>query len=152
MSIVHPVLMAVFFFLIFRQVRLGQSIKELKVHSPDFAESRKKAIAAHRGMIYPILFLGFGGMLGGAIVATQFMGVTVPFQQTYGHPFFGLLGLAAIIAIIILGFNIKNVRKPKIQERFLNFHTNIAFVLGFFCLLSLATGIIILVSGPSAIN
>ncbi|MBF0545066.1 MAG: hypothetical protein HQM08_11555 [Candidatus Riflebacteria bacterium] len=152
MSFVHPIVMVVFFYLLFMQKNAGLKIVSLKPHAPDFKDERKKLLDSHRSMAYLILGIGFVGMIGGALVTTYWLGYQVPFQLTYGHPFFGLLILAALIIGVILGFTIKDVKKPKIKERFLNFHYNIIYVVGAFAILSLLTGLIVLVNGPSPVS
>jgi uncharacterized membrane protein len=149
MQFIHPLIMLGFFYVLFCQTKLGRSILSIRPHSPE-ADQRAMLTSKHRSWAQAILAIGFAGMIGGIVMARLALGIQEPFARTYGHGIVGLIGLALLVWGYLLGGRIKTIVKPRIQTRFLTFHTNIIYVVAFFGLLSLITGIVILVSGPSS--
>ena len=148
MSFVHPVIMAGFYYLLFLQRNLGKQIFELKERSPEY-ENRNQLLEKHKSYAFILLAVIFVGMIGGIIVTTYLLKSPMPLFHTYGHGFFGILSLAIIITVMILGFNVKNIVRPKIKNRFLQFHMNMVFLVAVFGAFSLLTGILTLTWGLS---
>jgi len=148
MSFLHPILMVGFFYLFYLQVKLGRKIAGLKERSPEFAD-RDKLKQQHRNYAYLLLGIIVVGMIGGILATAYVLHAPATFFHTYGHGFFGVLSLGILVTGIVLWFNIKNVIKPKIKERFFLFHANITYLVWAFGVFSLVTGILTLLWGPS---
>ncbi len=148
MSFVHPIVMAGFYYLLFLQRNLGKQIIELKERSPEY-ENRSQLVQKHKSYAFILLGVIFAGMIGGILVTSYLLQSPMPLFYTYGHGFFGILSLAIIIAIVVLGFNIKNVIRPKIKNRFLQFHINMVYLVAIFGVFSLLTGVLTLTWGLS---
>jgi uncharacterized membrane protein len=149
MQFIHPLIMLGFFYFLFCQTKLGRGILSIRPHSPE-ADQRDLLTSKHRAWGQALLALGFAGMIGGIVMTRWALGIPEPFARTYGHGIVGLIGLSLLVWGYLLGGKIKTTVKPRIQTRFLTFHTNIIYIVAFFGLLSLVTGIVILVAGPSA--
>ena len=150
LKLVHPLFMAAFFYFLYCQRNLGLAILGVKEHSPD-AGGRPALLEKHRGWAYWLVGMAFLGMIGGLVTTLKVMGLTLPLQQTYGHGFFGILAVAALVAGFWLGTTIKTVVKPKIRERFQMFHGNMVYIIAVFGVLSLLTGAWVLISGPESL-
>ena len=149
MSVIHPVIMLGFFYFCYVQMRLGQRIAGLKEKAPEYAD-RAPLLDQHRRNAFILLAWIILGAIGGAVMAMKVLNVPAPFLHTYAHGFFGVLGLAVVICTILIGFNIKNIVKPKIKARFFHFHAGMVVVLFGFGLLSVVTGAIVLLKGISS--
>ena len=147
MTFLHPLFMAGFFYFLFCQRNLGLSILTLKEHSPEFP-GREALLEKHRAWGLWLVGMAFVGMIGGLAVTIGIMKIS-PLEQTYGHGFFGLLAVAALVTGFWLGVAIKKVVKPKIRERFRTFHANIVLVVALFGILSLISGSVVLLRGPN---
>lgn len=146
---IHPVVMLGFFYFLYLQRNLGRRILVIKDKSPDF-KHRGSLIEVHRGYGYALTAIALIGLLAGIFVTTSILGATSPFLQTYGHGLFGSLILACIVTSLVLGLFIKHVKKPKIRDRFFEFHSNMVYIIAIFGLLSLLTGAIVLGWGLGA--
>lgn len=147
MTFLHPLFMVGFFYFLYCQRGLGISIRSLNEHSPEFSQ-RGAMLARHRTWGLWLVGWAVAGMIGGFAMTIGVMKLPLPLQHTYGHGFFGLLAVAALVAGLWLGMTVKKVVKPKIRERFLTFHGNMVYVVAIFGLLSLLSGGWVLLRGP----
>lgn len=150
-SLIHPLVMLGFFYVLYMQRQLGVQIAALKERSPDF-DSRPGLLMKHLQQARLLLIVGFAGLLGGVIVTSYVLGVPQPLAHTYGHGFFGLIILSVLVAAYFLGTSIKHVVKPKVRERFFGFHANMVYLMLVFGICSVATGIWVLIKGPGLLE
>ena len=147
MRYLHPVFMIFVFLLVYYQARLGRKIYGLNPNAPEF-QKRGLMLRIHRNISWVILFLAAGGLVTGVLSVRYFLNILQPFAHTFGHGYLATLTITTILITHIIGFSIKNVIKPKIQKRFMMFHRNIIYVTALFALMSLATGIYVLITVP----
>lgn len=150
-GLVHPVVMASFFYLLYAQRQLGQQIAGLKERSPEY-ENRAGLLEQHLRNGRVLLVIGFLGLIGGAVITMFVLGVPQPLLHTYGHGFLGLIILSVLVATYFLGTSIKHVVKPKIRDRFFGFHMNMVYLMAVFGLCALLTGFWVLLKGPGLVE
>lgn len=151
MKFIHPAVMIGFFYFLYLQLVLGRKIQNLKEKSPEFVQ-RPNLLETHKTYGYALCGVCLAGLFGGIWLTASVLGAQLPFQQTYGHGFFGSLILACLVMSVVLGLSIKHVVKPKIRDRFMTFHANMVYIIGFFGILSLLTGLGVLIWGLSAVS
>ena len=151
MSFVHPLIMVGFFVFLFRQLKLVQEILGLKEKSPDW-DRRDDLIARHRQWSYLLLGWAFAGLIGGVVITMYVLQASPAFMRTYGHGSIGTLAFAALLSAFFLGPAIKKVVRPRVRVRFLSFHLNMVYIVFGLGIFSLATGLAVLILGPSALN
>ena len=137
--------------LLFKVRALGLMGLSINSKSPE-ADQKDVLISKHGrfGVTMTILFvLGFAG---GIFSSVNFVHVTHAFMQTYGHGFIGIIIISLLITQIFIGKSIKNIKVPKIKKRFFSFHKGIFTFLMIVAVLSLVTGAVVLISGPSALT
>ena len=148
LSLIHPVFMGGFFYLLYLQKQLGDKIAGLKERSPEF-DQRGLFLKGHRNYAYILLGVGFVGLIGGVLATVYALGAPLPLYHSYGHGFFGLFIMSLLVSVFGLGLSIKNIMKPKIQQRFMGFHMNMVNLIAVLGILSMITGLIVLGKGPS---
>lgn len=148
MSFLHPLCMLAFFYVLYLQRSLGLQILQLKERSPEF-DKRPKYLESHVNYAYILLAIIVIGMFGGILGTVYALSAPAPFLHTYGHGFLGVLALACLVVIMIMGFNIKHVVRPKVRDRFFSFHMNLVYVIAGFGVFSFVTGLLILAKGIS---
>ena len=148
MSLIHPLFMLAFFYVLYVQRSVGQRILSLKERSPEF-DQRDVLIGKHLSYGVILLVMIIGGLIGGIVMTSMVLKAPAPFLHTYGHGFLGVLGLSGLVIMFLLGKNIKHVVKPKIRERFLRFHVQMIYLMAGTGLLSMVTGLIVLFRGLS---
>jgi|GEM_PF-1566981 len=149
MKLLHPLFMLGFMYWLYMQRSLGISI--LKRHGRDVSgePSVEELVGKHRAWGWMLVIYCFAGLVAGAVLTKYlYPQITIDFGQTYGHGYIGTLSLGCILMSLVLGLSIKRVMKPKIRDRFVNFHTNIVYLIAVFAVLSLLTGVGVLVFGP----
>ncbi|MBF0500586.1 MAG: hypothetical protein HQM09_10680 [Candidatus Riflebacteria bacterium] len=148
MRFIHPLFMLGFLACLYQQRVLGLTILGLKGNAPEFSD-RGSMLEKHVSWAYGLLAYIILGMIGGIAITLRVLNAPEAFQHTYGHGFFGILALTGLICAYFLGVSIKKVVKPKIRERFRNFHTNIFYIIALFAGLSLISGAGVLIFGIS---
>ena len=150
MKYFHPAFMLVLFALFFKVRSIALEALAVNPKSPD-ADQRDALIAKHGKFGITLIILFVGGFIGGIVGSVKFLHVSQPFMQSYGHAFIGIMILALLVTQIFLGKSIKNIKVPKIKKRFFSFHKGIFTFVIIMGILSLVTGAIVLISGPSAL-
>jgi len=151
MKFFHPIFMVVLLGMLFKVRALGRMALAINSKSPE-ADQKDVLIAKHArfGIIATVLFvLGF---VGGIFSSVKFLQVSQSFMQTYGHGFIGVIIISLLITEIFIGKSIKNIKAPKIRKRFFTFHLGIFTFLMIVGVLSLITGSVVLILGPSALT
>lgn len=136
--------------MLFKVKALAQMGLAINSKSPE-ADQKDVLIAKHArfGIIITVLFvLGF---VGGIFSSMKILQVQA-FMRTYGHGFIGVMIISLLVTEIFLGKSIKNIKVPKIKKRFFSFHKGIFTFLMIVAVLSLITGAVVLISGPSALT